>query len=306
MLPPQPAPASVPTAPATPASDQAPTAMPAPPPDPAPAPVPASTPVPTSVDPVSAPTPAAAPVMVPQTEPRRGLLLTRPAAQGPPSEQSAVPPEEPPALPRYLTVDPGVAPVAVFDSVEFPAPNGMNPRDHPAVGAYFGKAMQVCAAGVAPSACNAGQQAGVLLMNPVLTGDGLIIADDSYTVLPVPFGPHAAAFGQWTPTSQTDFTAEYTFITRTFPPEANTVTGVRARWIAKVLDADTLVGYVNAYFLKPTPVIWAPMGPDEFPAYPAQALPFVTAPNGFYKDPALCLTDGCPQVFRFTLKRIRR
>jgi len=197
--------------------------------------------------------------------------------------------------------------IAIFESTDFPPANpSISIKDHPAVGAYFGKAIQVCAAGVAPSACAGGQQAGVLFMNPVLTGDGLLIADDSLTLLGAPYGPHACAHGSWVPTSATEFTAEYTFITSTFPPATGTISGLRARWVAQVLDANTLVGWVNAYFLSSSPVTWTPLAADQFPAFPPEAAGFVTAPNGFVKDPSTCMTAGCPQVFKFTLKRITR
>lgn len=270
------------------------------------------------------PPPEAAPIPAPAQVADQGVI--QPQMQPPDQFQPVprarprflTPPSESTALPEFLAapaasqlVGPGAQTppqVAIFETADLfpPANPAISIRDHPAVGAYFGKAIQVCAAGVAPSACANGQQAGMLFMNPVLTGDGLIIADDSLTLLDPPYGPHACAHGTWVPTSATEFTAEYTFITRTFPPLANTISGLRARWVAKVLDADTLVGWVNAYFLTSSPVAWTPLSTDEFPAYPPEALGFVTPPNGFVKDPSTCMTAGCPQVFKFTLKRIRR
>jgi hypothetical protein len=185
----------------------------------------------------------------------------------------------------------------------------LSPADHPAVGSYFGEAIQVCASGVAPSACgNGAQPAGVLLMTPTLTADGLIVADDSLTLLPEPFGPHATAHGTWTPTSSTDFTAEYVFMTKTYPPPASgtTASGARARWQATVSDPDTLNGWVNAYFLDPTPVRWQRLVLDtDFPVLPPESIGFITNPGPFIKDPSLCRTKGCAQVFKFTLKRVR-
>ncbi len=186
------------------------------------------------------------------------------------------------------------------------AAQGLSTANHPAVGSWFGQAIQVCPAGVAPSACANGQPAATLFMTPTLTADGLFVADDSFTLLTPPFGPHMTAHGTWTPTSATDFTAEYVFVTRTFPASTDAFSGVRARWVAKAFDANTLIGWVNAYFLPNTPLKWAPLLEDEFPVLPSQAAAFVTPPVGFVKDPALCKTAGCPQVFKFTLKRVTR
>ena len=100
----------------------------------------------------------------------------------------------------------------------------VNTADHSAVGAYSGKAM-----------------------------DGRFVADDSTTLLGAPFGPHTTAVGTWTPTSNTEFTAEYIFMANAFPPPKDgvSVSGLRARWLATVIDADTVVGWVNADFLSP-------------------------------------------------------
>ena len=185
----------------------------------------------------------------------------------------------------------------------------VNTADHPAVGAYFGKAMQVCPSGVAPSACANGQPASALFMSLVLTGDGRFIADDSTTLLGAPFGPHTTAVGTWTPTSNTEFTAEYIFMANAYPPpkEGVHVQGLRARWMATVIDADTVVGWVNAYFLSSAPVVWSPLVLDgDFPELPVESLGFVTSPGEFIKNPSLCRTTGCPQVFKFRIKKVRR
>jgi hypothetical protein len=178
---------------------------------------------------------------------------------------------------------------------------------HPAVGSWFGKAIQVCPQGVAPSACATGHPALALHMMPTLTADGLFFGDDSSSIIEPPYGPHTTAYGTWVPTSPTEFTAEYFFMTRTYPPTAaSTSSGVRARWSAQVISADTAIGWVNAYFLDPTPVTWTPLLENEFPAFPSGALPFVAPPAAFIKEPNQCLTTGCPLVFKFTLKRIIR
>jgi hypothetical protein len=250
------------------------------------------------------------PVPTAEVDPRTTRLVIqtpRPELQpvAPPSEQLAA---TQPWVPHFVRRgSAGPIEQLLTDSSDFPAPNpSILPRDHPAVGSYFGKAMQVCAAGVAPSACAGGVPAGVLFMTPTLTSDGLFVADDSYTFQDPPFGPHATAHGSWTPTSATEFTAEYVFMTKPYPPKDGFITGVRARWVAKVIDANTLVGWVNAYFLSAVPTGWSPLAVDQFPGLPTESAPFYTAPSGFITDPGTCLTAGCPQVFKFTLKRIVR
>jgi hypothetical protein len=156
----------------------------------------------------------------------------------------------------------------------------LSTADHPAVGSWFGKAIQVCPQGVAPSACASGQPANALFMTPTLTADGLFIGNDSFTLLAAPFGPHTTAHGTWTPTSPTEFTAEYVFMTVTFPPEDKTVSGYRFRWGAQVISADTAVGYVNLYTLSAVPLTWTPLQPNEFPVFPSEARGFVTPPVG--------------------------
>jgi hypothetical protein len=187
----------------------------------------------------------------------------------------------------------------------------LSTADHPAVGSYYGKAVQVCAPGVAPSACFLGTPAASLLMTLSLTADGQFIGIDSTTLLSPPFGPHGEAHGSWVPTSLTEFTAEYVFLSPANPPPISGVfaAGVRARWQAKAVDADTLVGWVNAYFLDPVPVVWTRLVlDDDFPTLPPEAAPYYAPAGdvGFIKDPSLCRTSGCPQVFKFTVKRIRR
>jgi hypothetical protein len=159
---------------------------------------------------------------------------------------------------------------------------------------------------VAPSACASGQPANALFMTPTLTADGLFIGNDSFTLLAAPFGPHTTAHGTWTPTSPTEFTAEYVFMTVTFPPEDKTVSGYRFRWGAQVISADTAVGYVNLYTLSAIPLTWTPLQPNEFPVFPSEARGFVTPPVGVVKDPTTCRPeiDGCPLVFKFTIKRV--
>ena len=184
----------------------------------------------------------------------------------------------------------------------------LSTADHPAVGSWFGKAIQVCPQGVAPSACANGQPANALFMTPTLTADGLFIGNDSFTLLAAPFGPHTTAHGSWAPISSTEFSAEYVFMTVTYPPDAKTISGYRFRWFAQVISADTAVGYVNLYTLSAVPLTWTPLLPNEFPDFPDEALGFVTPPVGVVTDPTLCRPEkeGCPLVFKFTIKRVTK
>lgn len=176
---------------------------------------------------------------------------------------------------------------------------------HPAVGSWYGKAIQLCPAGVAPSSCSGGQPAVTLLMTPTLTGEGLFVADDSLLWVGAPFAPHTTAHGQWYPTSSTDFVADYIFMLGPFPPVPYlAVSGFRARWQAHVVDANTIVGYVNGYATPPVPLSWQPLAENEFPTFPPEAADIITPKNNFVTDPATCKTQGCPLVFKFTLKRV--
>jgi hypothetical protein len=99
--------------------------------------------------------------------------------------------------------------------------------NHKAVGSWFGRAVQVCERGVAPAACAFGRPAQVLLMTPTLTPDGLFVADDTFTLQ----SDHLTAHGQWQPTNNTEFLADYMFLLKPLPGfPANTVSGLRARW----------------------------------------------------------------------------
>jgi len=180
--------------------------------------------------------------------------------------------------------------------------------NHPAVGSYFGRATQVCAPAVpCPQIA--------LMMTPSLTGDGIFIGNDSLSLGGAPFGPHTTAHGQWVPTSKTGFVADYTFMLPSFgpppsflppppPPAPQTVSALRFRWLANVIDSSTIVGYVNIYFNPPIPVDWEALGANDFPGLPAEANGVVTSPSGFVTDPASCTAPTCPLVFKFTVKRV--
>lgn len=181
-------------------------------------------------------------------------------------------------------------------------------ENHPAVGSYFGKAVQLCPTG-APCGI-------ALFMTPTITGDGIFIGNDSLTLGGAPFGPHTTAHGQWTPTSKTGFIADYTFMLPSPPPGSPDVTALRFRWLANVIDNNTIVGYVNIHnvFGPPVPVDWEPLTPDQpgapfsggFPTLPPAANAVVTSPTGVVTDPNSCPNPfaGCPLVFKFTVKRV--
>lgn len=200
----------------------------------------------------------------------------------------------------------GSAAAAAGTAVQQPAPSAKNYTGHGAIGSWFGKAIQVCEAGVAPAACSFGRPPVVLFMTPTLTPEGLFVADDSMTFGAPPFGPHTTAHGEWYPTSPTEFVADYVFMLRPFPPEPDSITAVRCRWVGQVVSGDTLVGWVNVYLQPVIPLSWTRLLEDEFPPFPELAGGIVTSPRGFFKDPTACRTSGCPLVFKFTIKRIAR
>lgn len=253
------------------------------------------------------PPPVQPPDQLPATEQNRLQLQLRPPRLTPPSEQT-MPLEQTRFVELASPTPPGPPEIATFGTTDaLPPPYmGINLKDHPAVGSWFGRAVQVCPAGVAPSACSGGQPASALFMTPTLTADGIFLGNDSFALLGAPFGPHTTAHGSWVPTSPTDFTAEYVFMSPTFPPVADTVSGFRFRWLAQVISADTAVGYVNLYILPAVPVTWTPLQQDEFPSFPGEASGFVSPPAGVVKDPSTCLASGCPLVFKFTIKRVTR
>jgi hypothetical protein len=184
-------------------------------------------------------------------------------------------------------------------------PSPLPTATHGAVGSYFGKAIQICAKGVAPSACLAGTPAAALYMTPTLTADGTFLGNDSFALGNPPFGPHTTAHGHWLALTPTDFSVDYVFMLNAFPPQGDgAIQGVRFRWAGTVQDKDTLVGYVNMYFTGPIAVDWVNLGTNDFPALPASINPAIIPPGQLIKDPTLCMTPGCPLVFKFTVKRV--
>jgi hypothetical protein len=176
---------------------------------------------------------------------------------------------------------------------------------HPAVGSWFGKAIQLCPLYVAPSACSGGNPAIALFMTPTLTADGGFLGNDSLALGAAPFGPHTTAHGQWVATSAVDFTADYVFMLNAFPPKGDgAIQGLRFRWAGTAVDKNTLQGFVNLYFSQPIKTDWSGLLNDQFPVLPSTAAPLIASPAGFVKDPTLCMTPDCPLVFKFTIKRV--
>jgi hypothetical protein len=168
--------------------------------------------------------------------------------------------------------------------------------DHPAVGSWFGKAVQLCAD---PNNC----PQAVLWMTPTMTADGTFLGNDSLALAGPPFGPHTTAHGKWSPTSDTEIIADYVFM---LPgdPSSPSVSALRFRWSAQAVDPNTMVGYVNIFLFLPIPATWENVAPDKFPAWPSEADGLVTPPVGFLKDPAQCTGQACPLVFKFVIHRV--
>lgn len=176
---------------------------------------------------------------------------------------------------------------------------------HKAVGSWFGRAVQVCENGVGPAVCvGTGSPAQVLFMTPTLMSDGQFVAADTLTFA----NNHLTAHGQWKALSSTEFLADYMFVIPRVPgTRTNSVAGLRARWQGRVLDDNTLVGHVNAILATDVPVWWQRLADNEFPGFPEEGLPLVTAPGRFIFRPERCEdpgTPGCPLVFKFTIKRV--
>jgi hypothetical protein len=139
--------------------------------------------------------------------------------------------------------------------------------------------------GVAPAACAFGRPAEVLLITPTLTPDGLFVADDTLTLQ----SDHLTAHGQSRAVNGTEFLADYMFLLKPLPGfAANTVSGLRARGEGQVVDDNTLVGWVNACLTPAVPVAWTRRAEHEFPGFPPEGVPLVTAPSRFVRAPSSC------------------
>ena len=170
---------------------------------------------------------------------------------------------------------------------------------HPAIGSWFGRAVELCAPGDAtcPKAA--------LFMTPTITSDGNFIGNDSLTLAGPPFGPHTTAHGHWVATSGTDVVVDYVFM---LPgTDATTVNALRFRWQASVNSYNTMVGFVNIYFGPPIPVKWEALATGSFPSFPDELQIPLISPAKFYTDAAQCPAgpaSGCPLIFKFQIQRV--
>ena len=169
---------------------------------------------------------------------------------------------------------------------------------HPAIGSWFGRAVQLCA--FSDTKCFK----VALFMTPTLTGDGQFIGNDSLALGGPPFGPHTTAHGRWVPVSNTDIIADYVFM---LPgTTAASLSAVRFRWEASTVGFDSMVGFVNIFFGPEIPIVWEDLTAPQFPSLPAETIPTLTPPAKFYKDPAFCATGppACPLIFKFKINRV--
>ena len=170
--------------------------------------------------------------------------------------------------------------------------------EHPAVGSWFGKAVQLCS----PPEASCFKVA--LFMTPTLYPNGEFLGNDSLALGGPPFGPHTTAHGKWVPTSGTDIIADYVFMLPASVPTS--VTGLRFRWQASTIRWDTMQGYVNIFFGPEIPMVWQNLTANQFPDLPPETAPMLTPPVRFVTDPAQCPSGppACPLVFKFTIKRV--
>lgn len=161
---------------------------------------------------------------------------------------------------------------------QFPSQRSLTVQ-HPAVGSWFGQAVQLCATLKDPSCYQV-----TLFMTPTLLSDGGFVAGDTLELGGPPFGPHTTAHGQWIATSPTDLIADYVFILN--GSTTGTMSVLRFRWLASAIAEDTMTGYVNAIFGPDVPLVWQNITPSQSPTLPSQATPALTPPVLFYTDPA--------------------
>lgn len=197
-----------------------------------------------------------------------------------------------------LAVVAGVAGIAPAQISLFPSPSLF--VEHPAIGGWFGEAIQLCATTTDPSCYQV-----ALLMTLNISSDGTFIGNDSLALGGPPFGPHTTAHGHWIPTSSTDIIADYVFMLpgTTTPP---TINALRFRWQASATSYNVMTGYVNIFFGPAIPVVWQKLTPTQNPTLPAEIVPPLTPPVLFYTDPAQCPggPPACPLVFKFTIQRV--
>lgn len=165
-------------------------------------------------------------------------------------------------------------------------------RSHPAMGSWFGKAVQLTPDGSPGLA---------LFMTPSLYADGNFVGNDTFSLAGPPFGPHTTAHGTWTATGAKSFSADYVFM---LPSADGFAAGARFQWVGEATSRDRLVGYVNIAINPQIPLRWEDLGENEFPELPAAGRELVRVPEMFYTDPAEAAADNV-LVFKFTIRRVR-
>ncbi len=177
--------------------------------------------------------------------------------------------------------------------------------NHPAIGSWFGKAVQLCTGEPATNCAGLGLPAVALFMTPTFHADGTFLGNDSLALAAAPFGPHTTAHGNWIATSRNTLVADIVFMLNPFPPaDSPSVGAVHIKYAATVTAPDTMVGYVNLYFFPPLELSWEELGAGQFPTLPDVAAAVVAAPGRVFTDPAQCKVEGCPLVFKFTVRRV--
>ena len=171
-------------------------------------------------------------------------------------------------------------------------------NNHPAIGSWFGKAVQLCASA---DTC----QNVALFMTPTLTQDLQFLGNDSLALGGPPFGPHTTAHGKWVATGPDSIVADYVFM---LPGSTTplTIQALRFKWQAAVTDFNTMQGYVNIFFGPPVPVAWENLTAIQYPSIPPEGYVPLNPPQLFFKDPAACQSGppACPLIFKFTIKRV--
>ena len=175
--------------------------------------------------------------------------------------------------------------------------------NHPAVGAWFGKAEETCTGDPATNCAGLELPAITLFMTPSFYADGNFLGNDSLAVGGAPFGPHTTAHGEWVPTGRNKIAADIVFMLPA--PIAASVSAVHIKYAATVTSPGTMVGYVNIYIaFPPLPLTWQSTAQGEFPNLPSTVTDLVTPPDTVYTHQSQCTAPACPLVFKFKLLRV--
>ncbi len=191
-------------------------------------------------------------------------------------------------------------------ALAFGGAQGLGLREnHPAVGAWFGKAVEDCIGDPESNCAGLGLPAVTIFMTPSFYEDGNFLGNDSLALASAPFGPHTTAHGQWNPTSRKGLVADIVFMLNPFPPTTIPSTGaVHIKYSATVTSPDEMVGYVNLYFAPPLELAWQQLSPGQFPTLPEAANAVLASPDEVFTAQSQCTSAGCPLVFRFRVRRV--